>query len=117
MHIPRALKLETHNVDADEGDEHFLSSQILYRDRDTDDSDDKLADTHAGSTDEEKTTATEALNTPHSGQGHEDIDNVGGDGDQERVANARVLEECRAVVEDEVDYKKNELEITAFSVD
>jgi len=39
----------------------------------------------------------------HARNGHEHIDDVGGDGDQEGVTNTRILKEVGTVVEDEVD--------------
>lgn len=81
-----------------------MGSNVLDRDGNTDDGDDELADSHTSSTDEEKGTATELLNTPHTRQSHEHIDNASSDGNQEGVADAGALEEGGAVVEDEVDY-------------
>jgi len=97
---------EEGDVDADESDQNLLSSGVRCRDRDTHDGDQELANTHAGGTDQEQPPTTKPLNTPHARKSHEDVDNVGGDGDQEGVMNTRVLEEHGTVVEDEVDTGK-----------
>lgn len=76
---------------------------IFRRNGDTDDGDDELADTHSDGTNEEKASATELLNTVHTEGGHANIDDVGGDRDQEGVGDTGVLEEDGSVVEDEVD--------------
>ena len=94
----------THNVNADEGNKDTLSSQVLDRDSDTDDGDDELANTHSCGTDEEETTTTEALDTPDTGESHEDIDDTSSNGDDERVGDTGGIEERGAVVEDEVDW-------------
>lgn len=94
---------EEGDVDADEGDEDLLSGQVVLRDGNTDDGDDVLADEHTSGTDEEERTTTSPVDEPDTGNGHADVDDVGGNGDQERILNTRALEESRAVVEDEVD--------------
>lgn len=94
---------EERNVEAHKGDEDLLSSGVADGNGDTDDGDEVLAQAHADGTDEEKTTATEAFDTPHTGEGHDDVNDVGDDGDNERILDARILEEGRAVVEDEVN--------------
>ena len=91
------------DVDANEGNQNLLPGGVLGRDRDTDDSDQELADAHADRTDQKQPPTTEPLDTPHPGKSHEHVDDVGGDGDQEGVRNTRVLEEHGAVVENEVD--------------
>lgn len=63
----------TYNVDADEGNEHFLTGEILCRDGNTDNGDNELADGHSDSTDEEEASATETLNSVDTGQGHEPV--------------------------------------------
>lgn len=80
-----------------------MSGQVVLRDGNTDDGDDVLAEEHTSSTDEEERTTTSTVNEPDTGNGHTDVDDVGGNGDQERIRNTRALEEGRAVVEDEVD--------------
>jgi len=97
-------KTATRNVEANEGDENFLASNVLHRDGDTDDGDDVFAQTHSNGTDEKETATTEALNTPHSRNGHNHIDNVGDNGNYEWVGDAGILEEGGAIVEDEVDW-------------
>lgn len=53
-------------------------------------------------------TTTEAIDGKDAGNSHDDVDDVGRDGDQERVADARTFKECCAVVEDEAtnEYRK-----------
>lgn len=94
---------EEGDVDADEGDEDLLSGQVGVRDGNTDDSDDVLAEEHTSGTDEEERTTASTVNEPDTRNSHTDVDDVGGNGDQERILNTRALEEGRAVVEDEVD--------------
>ena len=94
---------EEGDVDAHESDQNLLSRHVLGRDRDTDDGDQVLANAHANGTDQQQPPATEPLNTPHARESHEDVDDVRGDRDQERVGNTGVLEEHGTVVEDEVD--------------
>ena len=84
---------------ADKGNERLLTGLVLGGDGDTDDRDEVLADTHDGGTVEEERAATEPLDTPHTRKGHEHVDDVGGDRDQEGVLDTRVLEEGRAVYE------------------
>ena len=81
-----------------------MGGNVLDRDGNTNDGDDELANGHASSTDEEEGTTTELLNTPHTRQSHEHIDNASSDGNQEGVADAGALEEGGAIVEDEVDW-------------
>ncbi|CAG8604720.1 4149_t:CDS:2, partial [Acaulospora colombiana] len=94
---------EKGNVDADESDEAFLAGKIFDRDGDTDDGDEVFADEHADGTDEQETSTSDVVDGPKGGDGHDDVDDVGGDRDRERVADTRVLEEGRAVVKDEID--------------
>ena len=94
---------EEGNVNANESDEHTLTSQVVNRDGDTNDGDDELANTHASSADQEEAAATIALDAVHSRQSHEDVDDGSSDGNQETVLNTRVLEEGCAVVENEVN--------------
>jgi len=91
------------NIEANEGDENFLTSNIPHRDGDTDDGDDVFAQTHSNGTDDKQTATTETLNTPHSRNGHDHIDNVGDNSNDEWVIDTGILEESGAVVEDEVD--------------
>jgi len=97
---------EEGDVDTDEGDESLLAGLVLDGDGDTDDGDEVFADEHAKGTEEQETTTSDTVNGPHSGNGHSDVDDVGGDRDDEGVLDAGVLEESRAVVEDEVDTGK-----------
>jgi len=94
---------EERNIEAHKGDEDLLSSGVANGDGDTDDGDEVLAEAHANGTDEEETTTTEALDAPHTGEGHDHVNDIGDNGDNERIPDARVLEEGCAVVEDEVD--------------
>lgn len=43
------------------------------------------------------------IDGPECWNGHTDINNVGGNGDQEWIADTRVLEKGCSVIEDEVD--------------
>lgn len=88
---------EAGNVQADKGDEGFLAGSVLYGDGDTDDGDEELAHAHPESTPDEEGTTTEPLDTPHAGNGHEDVHDVCGDGGEEGVVDTGVLEERCAV--------------------
>lgn len=89
--------------DADERDEDALSSEVLGTDGDSDGGDDELRDGHSeGSVEEEKATSI-AVDSPDSWQCHDNVDDVCNYRDDEGVADATVLEEGGAVVEDEVD--------------
>jgi len=94
---------EEGDVDTDEGDQNLLSGGVGSGNGDTDDGDHELAKAHPDGTNQKQLPTTKPLNTPHTGEGHEHVDDVGGDGYQERVGNTRVLEEDGTVVEDEVD--------------
>ena len=85
------------NVDANEGNERLLARCVFDRDGDTDDGDEILADAHNDGTVDKEGTATEPLNTPHTGESHEDVHDVGGDLGQERVLDTRVGEEGSTV--------------------
>ena len=62
-------------------------------DGNTDDGNEELADTHPhGAPDEEGTTA-KVFDAPHTGEGHEHIDDVGGNLGQEGILDTRVGEE------------------------
>ena len=88
---------ECGDVDTDKGNEGLLTGLVLDGDRDADDRDEELANTHDGSTVEEESTATELLDTPHTREGHEHVHDVRRNRDEEGVLDARVLEEGRAV--------------------
>jgi len=94
---------EEGDVDADEGDETLLACHVLHRDGDTDDGDEVLANEHTNSTNQEEATATDVVDGPERWDSHADVDDSGGDGDREGVGDAGLLEESRAVVENEVD--------------
>jgi hypothetical protein len=94
---------EEGDVDADESDQNLLPGQVLGRNRDTDDGDQVLANAHAEGTNQQQSPTTKPLHAPHAGESHEHVDDVGGDGDQERIGNTRVLEKDGTVVENEVD--------------
>ena len=55
--------------------------------------DNELADEHAGGADEQEAAASRAVDEPDAGDGHADVNDVGGDGDEEGVINTGVLEE------------------------
>ena len=97
-------RIGTHNVETNECDQNFLTSNILHRDGNTNDGDDVFAQTHANSTNEKEATTAEAFNTPHSRNGHNHIDDVGNDGNDEWVFDSGILEEGGAIVKDEVDW-------------
>lgn len=92
---------EEENVDADEGDENLVGS--VGENSDTDNGHDELTHTHADGAEEKEITTAHLLDHVDTGQGGDDIDQVGGKTDEERVVNARVLEELSTIVEDEVD--------------
>lgn len=75
----------THNIDTDESDKDALTRKIANGDGDTDNSNNELAGSHPGSTDEKKPTTTEALDTPDTGQRHEHVDNICRNSDEEAV--------------------------------
>jgi hypothetical protein len=54
-------------------------------------------------TDQEEPAATDVINSPERRDGHADVDDSSGDRDGEGVGDTGLLEEGRAVVEDEVD--------------
>jgi hypothetical protein len=91
------------DVDADEGDEHLLASLVIDGDRNTNDGDKELADEHTNCTNEEESTTTNVINGPEGRDGHADVDDGGGNSDQEWIGDTRIFEEGRSVVEDEVD--------------
>ena len=70
----------------------------------TDDGDDKFTDKHADGAPDEKGSAAEALNGPEGDGSGADVDDGGDDtNDEGALWNMGLLEEGRAVVEDEVD--------------
>ena len=85
------------NVNANKRDEGLLARGVGDRDSNADDRDEVLADTHDDGTPDEERATTETLNTPHAGNGHEDVDNVGGNLGQEGVLDTRVGEERSTV--------------------
>ena len=108
---------ETSNVEADECDDGTSGSRIgscttvgvgaglAVKQSGADAANNQLADHHPNGAIDEQVTATDALHPVHARQGHEHVDDVGGDREEERVALGRDGrgEEARAVVEDEVD--------------
>ena len=94
---------EEGDIDADESDQNLLPRSVRGRNRNTDDADQKLAEGHPSGADQEQLPTTKPLDTPHTRESHEHVDDIDGDSDQERVMNTRVLEEHGAVVDDEVD--------------
>ena len=79
--LPRLLKKESYNVNANKSNEHTLASKIFRGDCDTDYGDDELANAHASGTKQEKAAATETLDTIDTRQSHKYVDNTGSDGD------------------------------------
>lgn len=94
---------EEGDVDAHERDEHLLAREVRLRDGHARDGNDELTYAHAHRADEQQPATSEALDTPHARECHEAVDDVRRNADEERIFDARVLEENRAVVEDEVD--------------
>ena len=94
---------EERDIDADKSDQSLLSGDVLSRDCDTNDGGQELANAHADGTDQEGLPSTELLDIPHARESHEDVDDIDGDSDQERVGNARVLEKRGTGVDDEVE--------------
>jgi len=94
---------EEGDVDADESDQNLLSRDVGGRDRDANDGDQELANAHAEGADQEQPSAAEPFDTPHAWESREHVDDVDGDGDQEGVGNAGLLEEHGTIVDDEVD--------------
>lgn len=112
---------EEGDEDADEGDKNLLTSLVVVANADTGSSNDEVADSHTDGTNEEHRATTcakgkgqkrrkrrrkgriltELVDTVETGNGHSDVDDVGGNGDEEGVRNTRVLEEGSAVVEDD----------------
>ena len=95
----------THDINANEGDKDSLTSKIIDRDGDSDNGDNEFTKGHASGTDEEKTPATESLNTPHTRQRHKYIDNTCCDSDEETVSNPGILEKGSPIVKNEIDCK------------
>lgn len=85
----------------------MLTRLVVNGDGDTDDGDKVFANTHANGTDEQETTTTEALDTPHSGEGHEHIDDVSRNRNEEGVLDAGVLEE-RSTLKDETNMSETD---------
>lgn len=79
-----------------------MSGEVVSGSRYTDDGDNIFADAHASSTDEEKLTATEIIDCPHTGDGGNDVDNIGNDRDDERIGDTGLSEESGSVVEDKL---------------
>jgi hypothetical protein len=96
---PRACEEE--NVEAHEGDEHFV--RHLRIGSHSNNSHDELAQAHPNGTKEQNRTTTPFLNEIQAREGRKNIDEVGREADKERVTNARVLEELRSIVKDEVN--------------
>ena len=70
-----------------------MARGVVHRDGDADDRDEELADAHDDGTPDEEWATAEALDTPHAGEGHEDVHDVGCDLGQEGVGDTRVGEE------------------------
>jgi hypothetical protein len=95
-----------YNVNADKGNEDALPSEVVDGDCNTNNRHNEFAYTHADSADKKQTTATETFHTPDARNSHANIDNVGGDENQEWIFYARVVEEGCSVIEDEVDARE-----------
>ncbi|CAE7208696.1 unnamed protein product, partial [Rhizoctonia solani] len=91
------------NVDADKCDQDLLAGHILSRDRHSDNGNQEFTDEHTSRTDEQEATTASFVDEIDARNGHANIDYVGSNRDEERIFDTRVLEECRAIVEDEVD--------------
>jgi hypothetical protein len=83
-----------------------LTRKVFHGDGNTNDGNDELADTHSNSSYEKEPATTETFDTPDARKGHADVDNIGRNSNKETVADARVLEEGCAIVEDEVDCER-----------
>jgi hypothetical protein len=79
-----------------------LSRLVVRGGCNTDNGDNIFADTHTGSTDEEEFTATEIIDCPHTGDGGNDVYNIGDDGDDERIGDTGLSKEGGSVVEDKL---------------
>lgn len=94
---------EEKDVNADEGDFRADGTLVAAVDS-SDNGDNELADNHAQSTPEEKSTTTELFHGVEGDGSGADIDDGGDHADQERVADgSQALEEGGTEVEDEVD--------------
>lgn len=88
---------EEEDVDAHEGDEDFVRHIVV--DGCAHDRDDQLRDAHAHGTEHEKRATTPFFDHVETGEGGDDVDNVGDQGDDEGVLDSGVLEEGCAVVD------------------
>ena len=93
----------THNINANESDQNTLARKIIHWYSYTNNSNNKLADAHANSTEKEEIAATKAFHAPNARKSHENIDNICRDTDKEAVLDARVLEERCSIIENKVD--------------
>jgi hypothetical protein len=105
------------DVDGDEGNLSVDSSWVVGKsgtvsgdvglvktDGDTNDGNDDLADSHTGSTTDQKRTTTDSLHGDEWDGSEDSVDQVEDEGDEESVLDgASRLEERCGVVEDEVD--------------
>lgn len=94
---------EEGDEEAHEGDEDPLACKVGGCNRDSDGSYDKLRDGHSGGSDEEERSSSVLVDGPDSGNGHDDIDDVGDDGNSESLSDSGVEEVLSTVIEDKVD--------------
>lgn len=97
---------EEKDVDTDKGDEGLLSGDVGGRSTNTNNGDNVLADTHSGGADQEELAATEIVDSPHTREGGNDIDDIGDNTHHERVGDTGLSEESRSVVENELKIRK-----------
>lgn len=101
------------NVQTDEGDKDTLSSQvdslttgINLADSDTNDSDDVFRETHANGANDQKTSATNAIDELNTNDGRSSVDDIGNDGNREGVADTSRLEEGRSATRNSSELRK-----------
>lgn len=76
---------EEKDVDTDKGDEGLLSGDVGGSSTNTNNGDNVLTDTHSGGADQEELAATEIVDSPHTREGGNDIDDIGDNTHHERV--------------------------------
>jgi len=94
---------EEGNIDTDKCHKGLLTGVVGTGECNTEDGDEVLADTHASGTDKEKLPSANTVNGKDTGDGHADVDNIGGDSDQEGLLDTGGGEESSTIIEDEVD--------------
>lgn len=76
---------EEKDIDTDKGDEGLLSGDVGGSSTNTNNGDNVLTDTHSGGADQEELAATEIVDSPHTREGGNDIDDIGDNTHHERV--------------------------------